>query len=105
MPLIFHFSDFRSLSPRRVSYMCGDYNVDLLKVYNTHFYDHYFDNILYARYIPKIALLTRQGWQFLPLSGNFRKELRKKRWKKLRKKWKGRNTIFRGRNGRNEIKP
>ena len=42
-----------------------------------------------------------QGWQFLPLRGNFRK--------KLRKKWKGRNTFFRGRNrrsgrsGRNEI--
>ena len=34
-----------------------------------------------------------QGWQFLPLSGNFRK--------KLRKKWKGTNTFFRGRNGRN----
>ena len=36
---------------------------------------------------------NNQGWQFLPLSGNFRK--------KLRKKWKGRNTFFRGRNGRN----
>ena len=39
--------------------MCGDYNVDLLKVKITQSNDDYFDNILSARYIPKVILPTR----------------------------------------------
>ena len=39
--------------------MCGDYNVDLLKLNSTPFNENYFDNILSAGYIPKITLPTR----------------------------------------------
>ena len=41
------------------TYMCGDYNVDLLKVNNAQFNDDYFHNILSAGYIPKVTLPTR----------------------------------------------
>ena len=41
------------------TYMCGDYNVDLLKVNNTQFNDDYFYNILSAGYVPKVTLPTR----------------------------------------------
>ena len=37
-------------------YMCGDYNVDLLKLNSTPFNENYFDNILSVCYIPKINL-------------------------------------------------
>ena len=40
-------------------YMCGDYNVNLLKLNRTPFNENYFDNILSAGYIPKITLPTR----------------------------------------------
>ena len=40
-------------------YMCGDYNVDLLKLNSIPFNETYFDNILSAGYIPKITLPTR----------------------------------------------
>ena len=39
--------------------MCGDYNVDLLKLNSTPFNDNYFDNILSASYVSKITLPTR----------------------------------------------
>ena len=41
------------------TYMCGDNNVDLLKVNNTQFNDDYFHTILSAGYIPKVTLPTR----------------------------------------------
>ena len=40
-------------------YMCGDYNVDPLKLNSIPFNKTYFDNILSAGYIPKITLPTR----------------------------------------------
>ena len=40
-------------------YMCGDYNVDLLKLNSIPFNEIYFDNILFTGYIPKITLPTR----------------------------------------------
>ena len=40
-------------------YMCGDYNVDLLKLNSIPFNEIYFDNTLSAGYIPKITLPTR----------------------------------------------
>ena len=39
--------------------MCGDYNVDLLKLNSIPFNKIYFDNILSAGYIKKITLPTR----------------------------------------------
>ena len=40
-------------------YMCGNYNVGLLKVNNTQFNDDYFHIILSAGYIRKVTLPTR----------------------------------------------
>ena len=59
---------------------------------------HDLESFLYLKLYNTMILVNtgmgnKQGWQFLPLSGNFRK--------KLQKKWKGRDTFFRGRNGRN----
>ena len=39
--------------------MCGDYNVDLLKINSLQFNENYFDIILSAGYIPTITLPTR----------------------------------------------
>ena len=39
--------------------MCGDYNVDLLKVTDRQFNDDYFNHILSAGYISKLTLPTR----------------------------------------------
>ena len=41
------------------TYMCGDYNVDLLKINSLQFNENYFDSILSAGYIPTITLPTR----------------------------------------------
>ena len=43
----------------KTHYMCGDYNVDLLKVTDRQFNDDYFNHILSAGYIPKVTLPTR----------------------------------------------
>ena len=41
------------------TYMCGDYNLDLLKIHSLPFNENYFDNILSSGYIPTITLPTR----------------------------------------------
>ena len=41
------------------TYMCGDYNLDLLKIHSVPFNENYFDNILSCGYIPTITLPTR----------------------------------------------
>ena len=41
------------------TYMCGDYNLDLLKIHSVPFNENYFDNILSSGYIPTITLPTR----------------------------------------------
>ena len=46
-------------SKRYNTNMCGDYNIDLLKVNKVHSYDMYFNDILSAGYIPTITLPTR----------------------------------------------
>ena len=43
----------------KTHYMCGDYNVDLLKINSLQFNENYFDSILSAGYIPTITLPTR----------------------------------------------
>ena len=43
----------------RITYFCGDYNIDLLKVKRFQFNEEYFDSILTAGYIPTITLPTR----------------------------------------------
>ena len=44
---------------RHSSYVCGDYNIDLLKVKRNKHYCEYFDEIISQGFIPKITLLTR----------------------------------------------
>ena len=41
------------------TYMCGDYNVDLLKINSVQFNESYFDSIISSGYVPTIALPTR----------------------------------------------
>ena len=40
-------------------YMCGDYNVDLLKINSVQFNENYFDSIISSGYVPIITLPTR----------------------------------------------
>ena len=44
---------------RHSSYVCGDYNIDLLKVKRNKHYCEYFDEIISHGFIPKITLPTR----------------------------------------------
>ena len=46
-------------SNSRNAYLCGDYNIDLLKMTSIQMHEDYFDNILSAGYIPTIILPTR----------------------------------------------
>ena len=41
------------------TYMCGDYNVDLLKINSVQFNENYFDSIISSDYVPTITLQTR----------------------------------------------
>ena len=44
---------------RHSSYVCGDYNIDLLKLKKNKHYCEYFDEIISLGFIPKITLPTR----------------------------------------------
>ena len=44
---------------RHSSYVCGDYNIDLLKVKRNKHYCEYFDEIISQSFIPKITLPNR----------------------------------------------
>ena len=46
-------------SIRHSSYVCGDYNTDLLKVTKNNHYCEHFDEIISQGFIPKITLPTR----------------------------------------------
>ena len=41
------------------TYLCGDYNIDLLKINSMPTNEAYFDNILSSGYLPTITFLTR----------------------------------------------
>ena len=41
------------------TYMCGDYNVDLLKLNSVQFNENYFDSMISSNYVPTITLPTR----------------------------------------------
>ena len=43
----------------KLSYICGDYNIDLLKVKINHRFGEFFDNIISSGFFPKITLPTR----------------------------------------------
>ena len=42
-------------------YICGDFNIDLLKIHEKRLYSEYFDNLLSEGFHPKISLPTRLG--------------------------------------------
>ena len=42
-------------------YICGDFNIDLLKILEKRLYSEYFDNLLSKGFHPKISLPTRLG--------------------------------------------
>ena len=46
-------------SKRLQVYLCGDYNINLLKVYKKDQYNIFFKNLVSAGYLPKISLPTR----------------------------------------------
>ena len=46
-------------SKRLQVYLCGDNNINLLKVYKKDQYNIFFENLVSAGYLPKISLLTR----------------------------------------------
>ena len=46
-------------SKRLQVYLCGDYNINLLKVYKKDQYNIFFENLVSAGYLPKISLTTR----------------------------------------------
>ena len=48
-----------NINPPVKNHICGDYNIDLLKVNDLKFNEEYFHNILSAGYIPTITLPTR----------------------------------------------
>ena len=41
------------------TYMCGDYNIDLLKINSVQFNENYFDSIISSGYVPTITLPSR----------------------------------------------
>ena len=40
-------------------YLCGDYNIDLLKIHTVEDYSSFFDNVIASSFVPKITLPTR----------------------------------------------
>ena len=40
-------------------YLCGDYNIDLLKINTVEDYSSFFDNVIASSFVPKITLPTR----------------------------------------------
>ena len=43
----------------RSSYICGDYNIDLLKIKTNKHFNDFFDNLISVGFFPKITLPTR----------------------------------------------
>ena len=43
----------------KLVYLCGDYNIDLLKIHSVEDYSSFFDNIISSSFVPKITLPTR----------------------------------------------
>ena len=46
-------------SKRQQIYLCGDYNIDLLKIFQKNQYNNFFENLIAAGFQPKISLPTR----------------------------------------------
>ena len=46
-------------SKRLQTYLCGDYNIDLLKIFQKNQYNIFFENLITAGFQPKISLPTR----------------------------------------------
>ena len=66
------FSTFlhRVKNLNKLSYICGDYNIDLLKVKINPRFGEFFDNIISSGFFPKITLSTRFSDQSATLIDN-----------------------------------
>ena len=52
--------DFHTLRTKRSPiYLCGDFNIDLLKINTKDHYNTFYNNLTAARYLPRISLPTR----------------------------------------------
>ena len=40
-------------------YLCGDYNIDLLKIHTVEDYSSFFDKVIASSFVPKVTLPTR----------------------------------------------
>ena len=49
------------INQNRPSYLCGDYNIDLLKIKTKNHFNDYFDELVTNGFFPKITLPTRIG--------------------------------------------
>ena len=45
---------------RTPTYLCGDFNIDLLKIHQKPNYCTFYDNLISSGYLPRISLPTRQ---------------------------------------------
>ena len=52
------------------SYICGDYNIDLLKIQRNAHFNEFFDNLISCGFFPKITLPTRIAGQSASLIDN-----------------------------------
>ena len=50
-------NNLRSLS--KFVYLCGDYNIDLLKITTNNVFNNFYENVTSSGFIPKITLPTR----------------------------------------------
>ena len=58
-------------SSSRNAYLCGDYNIDLLKMASIQMHEDYFDNIISAGYILTITPPTRLSEKSTPIDNIF----------------------------------
>ena len=63
----------------RPSYLCGDYNIDLLKIRMKNHFNDYFDELVTNRFFPKITLPARMGEHSSNLMDNILQMIQKKK--------------------------
>ena len=51
--------DFSNCIDRHSTYICGDYNIELLQIQSNHHFHSYFETILSKGFFPHITLPTR----------------------------------------------
>ena len=88
MNLMFFLAEFTSFltyikNQNRPSYLCGDYNIDLLKIKMKNHFNDYFDELVTNGFFPKITLPTRIGERSCNLIDNIFLQMIQKKKKQL----------------------